>query len=187
MVSRTTSSTNSRRRTARLRAFTLVELVVASGVASLVVVVVASLTLFSSQHFAFLADQVTVQAKSIQMTDQFAKDARAARAVVTARPNLLILDQGGNGLVTYAYLAPAKTITRQAGLNTRTMLTDVEEVKFEGFQRTPKKGAFEPYGTGTTNEIKVVYCTWKSKRTKPGSTEKTERQCQTAKAVLRTP
>src|SRR6185436_12892690 len=106
------------------------------------------------------AEQLTVQSKSIQMSDQFAKDARAARAVISATPHALLLDHGANGIVTYTYLPPARLLMRQAGASTRTMLTDVTEAKFEGFQRTPKKGAFQPYDVGTTNEIKVVYCTW---------------------------
>ena len=179
-----------RQRPVRLAAFTLVEFVIASGVSSLVMLVLASLTLFSSQHFAFLTDQVTLQAKSLQMTDQFIKDARQARRVVSATANQLTLDHGASGTVTYKYEPSQKELTRQAGLGTpRTMLTDVEQVKFSGFQRTPKKGAFQPFEIGTTNEMKVVYCSWTCARAKPGSTSgaKNVRQSQTAKAVLRTP
>ena len=176
-----------RKRPVRL-AFTLVEFVIASGVSSLVMLVLASLTLFSSKHFAFLTDQVTLQAKSLQMMDQFTTDTRQARRVVTASQHELTLDHGASGTVTYKYEPSEKAITRQAGLGTpRTVLTDVEQVKFSGFQRTPKKGAFQPYDISTTNEMKVVYCSWICSKEKPGGGRKTVRESQTAKAVLRTP
>ena len=185
MDCRITCSTKTKR-PIRLAAFTLVELLIASGVSSLVMIVLASLTLYSSQHFAFLTDQVSLQAKSLQMTDQFIKDARQARRVVTATQNELTLDHGAS-TVTYKYEPSQKQLTRQAGLGTpRTMLTDVEQVKFSGFQRTPKKGAFQPYDISTTNEMKVVYCSWTCAKEKPGGGKKSVRESQTAKAVLRT-
>jgi hypothetical protein len=187
MASKITCLNNQRKNRRRQAAFTLVELVIASGVGSLVVLVLASLSLFSSQHFAFLAEQLTLQSRSLQMSDQFSKDAREARRVLVANPHLLTLDHGAKGTVTYAYLPPLKTVVRQAGLGTaRTLLTDVEAVNFSGYQRTPKKGEFQPYAIASTNEIKVVYCSWRCAKTRAGSTAKSVRESQTAKAVLRT-
>ena len=188
MEFKTTFSSKGLRKHARRAGFTLAEFVIGSGVASIVIIVIASLSLFSSRHFAFLADQLSLQSKSLQMSEQFSRDAREARRVVVATANRLTLDKGANGTVTYDYVAPSKLVTRQENSGAlKTMLTDVQQVTFSTFQRTPRRGEFQPFASTSTNEIKVIYCKWTCSRTNAGRPSDAVQESQTAKAVLRIP
>jgi prepilin-type N-terminal cleavage/methylation domain-containing protein len=181
----------------RSSGFTLVELCVAMGVGSIVLVMVIGSIGYSSQAFAGLAAYVDLNATSRKALNRVTSDLRQANRCLEYSPNRVLFQQKLllnstneiTGTVEYIYNQNAGTLTRleiRPGVTNRTvLLSDCSKLEFKIFQRRPVAGSFDQYDTTLNPALcKLVQLTWTCSRGIQGKVQTTETM-QTAKIVLR--
>ena len=77
-----------------------------------------------------------------------------------------------------------RTLVRQQGTLSKTLLTGCDSLQFSIYQRSPIPGTYDQYAVAETTNCKVVMVTWLCSRKILGSKLTTESQ-QTAKIVMR--
>src|SRR5205807_4826747 len=125
---------------ARCQAMTLVELMVATGVGSIVVAAVLALFLFSARSFAALGNYVDLDNKSRNALDTMSSDIRQADFLSSYETNRLIFKTTDptttNTLdLTYFYDSGATTLTRTLGVRSTVLLTNCTYLNFGIFAR----------------------------------------------------
>ena len=172
------------------RAFTLVEMMVAVGLGSLVLAVVMMLYLFGLRSFGAMGNYAQLSTNSRQSLDSMSRDIRQATDVLAFNTNLpirsLILATY-TGTVTYSWDSTAgvlKCVTFDNGqATTRTNLTGCDQWNFSLFQRTPASMyAFTP--TTDRKLCKLISMSWKCSRKILGKKANTE-DVMTAQVVIR--
>lgn len=108
------------------RGFTLVEMMVATGVAAFVFAGILSAYLFVGRNLTRLVSLQEQEVASRGTLRQFTQDVSAAIQLTTATASQLVLTKptaGGTTTVTYAYSSGSRTLTRTDASGTRTLLT----------------------------------------------------------------
>jgi hypothetical protein len=167
------------------RGWSLAETMVGVGVGSLVLLVVAGLSLYTGRTFAGLANYVDLNASSILALDQMTKDVRQAVSVTSYSSNELALNYGpGQPAVTFTYNVSSRKLIRQEGTKSKTLLKECDALSFAIYQRTPIGGTFDQYPVGEVTNCKLVAVSWNCSRKLLGTKANTE-AAQTAKIVIR--
>jgi type II secretory pathway component PulJ len=170
-------------------AWTLVELVVATGIFSLAGVACASLYMFSIRSYAGMVNYVALDKENRQAMDQLTREIRQAKqvsSVSTSPASVTILN--GDGLnVTYTFDPTKQQMIRSASDGTSsTLLKNCSLLAFNLFQRNPSNGTYNIYPAATNNwqqSVKVIQLTWKTIRTLPNGIQ--SENIQTARVVIR--
>lgn len=162
----------------------MLQLLVASGVASLVIAVVASLSLFSGRSFAALANYVDLDARSRNALDLMTKEIRQAKELRSYQTNELVLLDGDDQELKYTYDPAARTLTWSRNGQSEVLLTECDFLQFAIFQRNPVNGQYDVYPTGTPATCKLIQLSWVCSRTILGAKVNTE-SVQSAKVVIR--
>ena len=181
MEFRTTST--KRRRTA---AFTLAELLISVAIASLLMIVCLSLTLYTTRSIASLTDSVDLGARSRHAIDRMSQKLRQASVINSFSPSSVSVVFKGKTL-TYTYDADAKTLVEsESGLNPVTLLENCDKVTFTLYKRVPINNSFTQFPAGTTtSEGKVIHVSWDTSRTLV-SRQSGSAEMASARIVLRT-
>jgi prepilin-type N-terminal cleavage/methylation domain-containing protein len=165
--------------------FTLVEYMVGIAVGSLVLLAVASLSLYSGRSFAGLANYADLNSASLRAIDQMTRDIRQATGVLSFSTNEVVLDYGTNApAMAFTYSPSDRVLVRTHGAEKSVLLKECDFLEFRVFQRTPKAGTYDQFPTATPNTAKVLEVKWISSRTIFGTKFNTE-NAQTAKIVIR--
>jgi prepilin-type N-terminal cleavage/methylation domain-containing protein len=172
------------------RAFTLVEMMIAVGLASIVLAMVMSVYLFGLRSFAAMDNYAQLCGKSRQALDLMSRDIRQATNVLSINTNLPIksLTLGTyTGTITYTWDSTAgvlKTIRSNAGVTTtQTNLTGCDQWSFTLYQRTPTAN-YVFYTTTDLNLCKLVEMSWRCTR-KTLTTSVNREEITTAQVVIR--
>ena len=170
---------------------TLVELMVATGVGSVVLAAVMALSLFSARSFAALGNYVDLDIKSRTALDQMSSDIRQADKLTAATTNSLTFqttDPNTSNTVSlvYNYSPSAQTLTRTYNGQTTTNLIGCTFLQFSIFQRNPIGYKYEQYDAADASTCKLVQLTWVCQRSILGRIANTE-SVQSAKVVMRKP
>jgi len=171
--------------TKRRRAgFTLPEMLIAVGVGAIVLLAVASLSLYTSRNFAALANYLDLDAHSQQTLDKMSKEIRQMKRLTAQSATELVFEQHDGGTLKYVYDPAAKTLERIKGEETTTLLTGCDSLQFSAYQRTPDSATFEPYPATDLATAKVVEIKWNCSRTILQAKANTE-SMQSAKIAIR--
>ena len=187
MECKTISSRTSRSRfgSLALEGFTLVEYMVGIAVGALVILAVASLSLYSGRSFAGLANYVDLNASSLHAIDRMTRDIRQATGVNSFTTNQIVLNYGTNRpAMVFTYDPTGRQLIRTQGSEKEILLRDCDYLTFGVYQRTPKPGTYDQFPTAGALTAKVIEVTWVSSRSMFGRTANTE-NAQTAKIVIR--
>jgi hypothetical protein len=189
-------------RPGRARAFasgvTLVEVLVATGLGSMVLAAVGFMSLFGARSSLAMANYTDLEFKSRYALDLISREIRQAKAVVSFQTNLPVKsltltnsDQAATIILTWD--SNARTVTMQkTGQSTLTPLTECDRLDFALYQRTPLVTTtniiFYP-ATNTTGVLdptvcKLINLSWKCSRTILTQKINTE-SVQAAQIVLR--
>ena len=141
-------------------AFTLVEYVIGIGIGSLVLLTILSLSLYSGNSFAGLANYVNLNSSSVNALDQMSKDIRQCVALTSYSTNQLTFNDGTLSPLIYSYNATARTLTRQSGGQAKVLLTQCDDLRFAIYQRTPLPGSYDQYPVAAVTNCKVVAVKW---------------------------
>ena len=152
---------------------TLVEVMVATGVGSIVLVAVMALSLFSARTFAALKRLSPMTATtSTSLTFR------------TMDP-----DTGVTNTLAYNYDSSRTTLTRTLAGQSTVLLTNCTFLQFSIFKRNPEGGTYDQYPVddpGRPDLCKLVQLTWVCSRNVLGRFANTE-SVQSAKIVMRKP
>ena len=177
---------------------TLVEVMVAGALGSVVLVVVVSLWMFSARCFASLGNYSDLDSKSRQALDSMLRDIRDATRISSFQRDgtnnwiTLTNAQIAGVMITYAWSSSSRKLVRQkTGQPDRVYLTECDVWDFHPYQRTPQTNGtylFYPATNSSGNYdasiCKLIDVTWKCSRTILGNKINTE-SVQTAQVVLR--
>jgi hypothetical protein len=178
MVFRTTSTKS------RARGFTIVEFLVGSLIAVLLLAQVCALWFYSSRSFASQMAYVELDQKSQRALDILTRDIRQVKALVSFDPNRVrFTDVNGNPL---EFRYNNRTLERiENNGPPRVLLTECTGLNFSMYQRTPQAGSWSYYPTTDPATCKMIEVRWMCSRklfpTAPSTTE----SVQAAKIVLR--
>jgi hypothetical protein len=164
---------------------TLPEYVIATGIGSILVVALMSLSMYSSRTFAGLANYIELNARSVRALDELTREIRRCVSVTKSYPDQLILNDGTNAtglIITYDNLNRVLMCSRQG--RSTPILTGCDSVQFALYQRTPLAGTYDQYPAAGAADAKVIAIKWTCSRTVLGVKANTESE-QEAKIVMR--
>lgn len=170
----------------RRSAFTLVEMLIAVAIASLLMIVCLSLSLYTARSIASLTDSVDLGARSRLAIDRMSQKLRQASAIKSFSPSSVSVVFKGKTL-TYTYDADAKTLVEgESGSSTNTLLENCDKLTFALYKRVPITNSFTQFPAGATlNEGKVIQVSWDTSRTLV-SRQSGSAEMASARIVLRT-
>jgi prepilin-type N-terminal cleavage/methylation domain-containing protein len=168
----------------RNRAFTLVEVMVATALSVLVVAVVLSLSFFSSRSFVAMTSYTDLGLASQLALDKFSREVRQAHSVTDCRSNSLTFLDGNTNAVTFAYNPEARTLSRIGAGQTNLYLGECDSLRFAMYQHTVISNTFNCYDPAFVTNAKVVQVTWSCSRQTPGVPVKGD-NAQSMKIALR--
>lgn len=174
----------------------LVEVMVASGVAALALMVVGTLAMFGLRSFVAMGNYTDLDARSRNALDLMSRDLRQAAAVGYTTNDysktLLLTNTLGNRFLRYTWDADNRTLTAErSGQPESLYLGECDEWNVAFYQSTPAPNqplAFLP-ATNAAGGLDLARCklislAWKCSRPLPGGQGKTE-TVQATEVVLR--
>lgn len=178
-------------KTGTLRGMTLVEVMVAMAIGSIVMAAVMTFTVFSGRSFVALGNYSLLDQQSRLGVDQMTREIRQATALlaVSTSPKSMQFTNATKGItVTYAWSPDTKELTAKYSneADARVLLKGCDEWSFQLWQRTPYPNQTNVFYTASTpNVCKLVDMTWKCSRTINGTKLLNTESIQTAQIVLR--
>lgn len=151
---------------ARRSGMTLVEIMVAIALGSIVFAALASLTLYSARSFRSLADYSDLNRNNRVALDRMSREIRQSRGLLSFSPTANTKEMvfksgiGGSNTFSIVYSKPGKTLKLIKGTETRTLLKDCTDFKCKIFQQTPQNGNFNFIETANLNLCKMVLLEW---------------------------
>ncbi len=143
----------------RQAGFTLVEIIIATGIASLVAVTLASIYLYSTRTFTDLSNYMDFEAQSRQALDRISRTIRQADALTYIAANKATFQVGTNTISFTYYPASRRFLRESAGTN-QLLLSDCDYVHYSLFQRNLTNGNYDYYPAATPASCKVVQLDW---------------------------
>jgi prepilin-type N-terminal cleavage/methylation domain-containing protein len=168
----------------RRTGFTLVELLVTMGVGSIVMMAIASLSLYTGRSFATMANYVDLDNASRAALDIMTSDIRQATFLDSFATNRLTFTDYDGGELVFEYNTTAKTLSRIKGDVTKVLLRECDELVFRMYQRNFIPGSYDLVSTTNSALCKAVDVSWTCSRRILGSRLNTE-SVQTARVVIR--
>lgn len=164
---------------------TLVEMLVAVAVGSLVLTAVGLLMFFTARSFVALGNYNDLDQASRTALDTISRDIREARSLVApyTTNRLVFIDNNTNTLVLF-WDPTTRILTKTVGTGTpKVLLEQCDYLRFGISQRNPSN-AFNFYPAASTATAKLVDVTWTCSRQMFQKKVNTE-SMQTAKIVIR--
>jgi hypothetical protein len=166
-------------------AFTLVEMVVATALGTILFAGVMSMFLFANRSFASLTNYLDLDQKTQSALDKMSREIRQVNMLTDYSATNLTFQNFDGTTLQYIYNPNGQTLTRiSAGVSRTTLLTGCDSLQFSIYQRAPSSNDFQPYPTTVVADTKVIELTWNCYRTILGSKVNTE-SMQSAKVVIR--
>jgi prepilin-type N-terminal cleavage/methylation domain-containing protein len=180
------------------RGWTLVEVLVAMGLGSLVMAAVASVTMYSAKTSLAMVNYSDLDSKSRYALDRISRELREANSMVAfqssaSNKSITLTNANDASAVTVAYNSSARTLVlSKTGQPDATLLTECDIWDFALYQRTPYVTptnvvyypATNAAGTFDNNLVKLISLSWKCSRTIFAQKVNTE-SVQAAQIVLR--
>lgn len=182
MDCKTTSFSRTRR---SQRALTLVELLIAMFITSLLMVGLTSLTVYTARSFAALGNYMELDKRSRNALDRMTQLIRESDGVLSWSNHELVLSHHTQPLsFTYSPSDKRLVMTETNGTQ-RALLEGCDFLNFEIFQRTTVSGTYDQYPvTADEAAAKIVQISWVCSKSLIGSLINSE-SVQSAKIVIR--
>jgi type II secretory pathway component PulJ len=174
----------------RRRAYTLVEMMVSTGVFSIAGLALMTIFTFSLKSFAALCNYSALDRANRQAMDLLTREIRQAKDVTGYSTNglsTLSIINGDGVNVTYSFSPTTRQMLRDDGTGTTVLLTNCSLLNFSLYSRAPIGMTFDSYPVATNNwqqTVKVVQFTWKTSCSLPSAQVQSE-NVQTARVVIR--
>jgi len=179
-----TSGKGAFRRVPGTAAFTLIEVLMASGVGLMALLVIMLLSLYSSRSFAAIANYVDMDERSQLALDKMSREIRQSHRLVDFSPTSITIEDKHSNPVKFVYDPEARNLVRVAGGVTTTNLTECDSLKFSNYQGTIRSNTFDAYDERYITNSRLIQVTWTCSRSILGAKMNTE-SVQSAKIVIR--
>jgi hypothetical protein len=177
------TATSRRARSLRRAGFTLSEYLVTMGIATILVIVVCSLSLFNGRSIAAYATYVDLDQANRNTLNQMVKDFRMGKRLTSFAANQIVLQDLHSNTVTYAYDSSAKTLTRTKDGTSKLLLKDCARLNFVMNERSLTNATLDFYTCTNITECKAITVNWCASRTYLGI--KSDDMPQTLSVVMR--
>jgi hypothetical protein len=164
---------------------TLVEVVVAAGVGSMLMLTVMSIFSFSNRSMASLLNYAELEKQSQRALDIMSRDIRQVSRLMTNTTTSLTFRDFDGLTLSYNYSPDARTLTRTKGNSREVLLQGCDSLNFSIMQRNTQSSTFNQFPAGTAETCKLLQLTWHCSRSVLGARLNTE-SMQSAKIVIRT-
>jgi len=177
---------NTSTKTRQVAAFTLPEVMIASGLGVLALMAVGLLSLYSSRSFVAMTNYVGMDQSSQLALDKMSREIRQSHGVTAITPTILSFQDVDNNPVQFVYDSGARKLVRVSGGVTNIYLPDCDSLQFSMYQHTVQSNSFEcyDYDRDHIKDARVLKLTWVCSRTILGAKANTE-SVQSAKIALR--
>jgi hypothetical protein len=173
-------------------AWTLAEMMVATGVFSISGLALATIFLFCIRSFAAMTNYAVLDKANRHAMDILTQEIRQAQKVISYSSNSTSTSLGivnGSGVnVTYTFDASKQQFIRNDG-NSTILLTNCNLVAFGLYQRPPESNSFDMYPLNTTSnwqtQVKTIQLTWKTSMNICPTAQINSEDVQTASIVIR--
>lgn len=164
-------------------AFTLLEMVVAVALSTLVAAAVATLTMYTARNFVAVGNYADLDRVGRHAVDVMTADIRQATSLTAYATNQLVFRDLTNGTFSYTWNPSNTTLIRVYNGQSQLLLTNCDSLAFHIWQHTPSNNFNFWPATATTN-AKLIDVSWSCSRSILGQKVNTE-SLQTAKIALR--
>jgi hypothetical protein len=166
-------------------AMTLVEVLVAAAISTIVFAAIGTLAVSTARSFVALGNYADLDRASRDALDILSRDVREARALTAYTPRQISLLTLDNSTLIYSYNSSTGNFTRQSAGNTKVLLTECDYLNFNIYQRNPSNNwSWYPVASNQITTAKLLDVSWKCSRKILGQKVNTE-SVQTAKIVIR--
>ena len=173
---------------------TLIELLVAAGLGTVVLLAIMIVVLFSARSFSALVNYVDLDNFSRSALDEMTTEIRQADRLLAGDATQMDFQftnpsSGAQFLVRYVYDPDSRTLSRVQGTQRRVLLEECDFLRFDFFQRNSIPNSFDLYETAPAPLVrprlcKAVQMRWVCSRTILGQAVNTE-SVQSARVVIR--
>jgi len=173
------------------RAMTLPEMMMAIAVSSVILTALLSFTVYASRSFAALTNYVELEQRSQDALDQMTRDVRETQGL-TNYTTMTLDGQTITNSVTFidfdnqllSFTFTNDVLVRSKAGATTMLLTNVDFLTFQIYQRNTVSGSYNQFPTANIAEGKLIAVSWICSRSILGARMNTE-SVQTAKIVIR--
>jgi hypothetical protein len=154
---------------------------------SLILLGAGTFGLSNGRKVAAMASYPGISSQDQNATSRIAQDLRQACSIESAASDRIVLrtrDAAGAELVSYSYNTAQRTLTREDGHSTVTVLSELDNFSFSLFQRPASQAAFGAFARATAANAGMVGCHWTCSR-KLGGTKLDSEHVEMAPVVLR--
>jgi len=163
---------------------TMIELMVAVGLSSLLLLVLMMLTIYSSRSFLAISNYVALDQASRKALDDLTLKVRESDGVLRCSQHRLDLSYHSDTL-TYEFIPEKKALVRTWNGNTKLILEGCDSFWFSPYQRNPVGGSYNQYAaTMDVDVAKIIQVSWVCSRKAMGGLVNSE-SVQSAKIVIR--
>ena len=163
----------------------VVETLIAIGVGSLIVTVLASLTVYSSKSLVSMSAYTDLNQNSREALDSMTKEIRQSRGLAHRTPTSLefLIDTNGTATVKYVWDPVTQTFSEIRSGVTKVLLNDCTFWTNSIFQRTPESNSWNLVSASTETQAKLIQLTWVCARQNVNLTQ--SESVQSMKIVIR--
>src|SRR5262245_25511925 len=127
---------------ARDAGVTLVELLVGIGIGSIVLMAVASFSLYGGRSVAWLISYADLESHSRLALDRMSQEIRQTKGLTDFTSTTLTFTDADGTALSYVYDPTAKTVARLKNGQRRVLLEQCDYLKFDIYQRNPIPGSY---------------------------------------------
>ena len=163
---------------------TLIEMLVASAITTILFAMVASATMFSRYSMVALSNYSDLQNQSRFALDRITREIRQASSVTSFSTNAFTLRKGDGTTIQFQYSPDNRTLVRTSGGRSEVLLEECNSLTFFNYQRNTMPQTYVQYPVTSIDTTKLIQLNWVCSRPVMGSRRNTE--CvQSAKVVIR--
>src|SRR5689334_10382460 len=127
------SASHPKRRHSSTFAWTLVEMMVGTGLGSLILIAAAQITMYTARSFIAMGNYNDLDRASRNALDLMSSDIRGAKSVGSFATNRLVLTNLDGTVFSYTWDPSSGNVTRQWGSENRVLLTGCDYLSFDIF------------------------------------------------------
>jgi hypothetical protein len=171
----------------KIRGFTLVEVLIMSAIATVVIAAVMIFTLFATRSFIALGNYNDLDKTSRNALDRLSREIRQTEGLTAYATNQLTFKDYDGATLVYKWTPPTSSaagrLDRIKNSTTTTLLSQCDFLNFGISQRNPSNG-FTFYPTTNLSSVKLIDMNWRCSR-KILQLKVNIETVQTAKIVMR--
>jgi type II secretory pathway pseudopilin PulG len=139
---------------------TLVELLIASSILSVLLAGLASFAMFNARSLAVITNWAEVDQVSRNAMDIISRDVRQASGVLSLTNNAVTLEYSDGAPMTYTFDPENRIMTRYKSGLTVALIRDLDACRFTLLQRNLIEGTTDLYPTDDPKQCKVLRIDW---------------------------